>query len=323
MRSAVGATQCTTVMLMLGSSFPISRELLGYPVLTGQAMRYAVAAAALAAALYWWRRGRPPVRPTAGELWRLCALGATGLAAFNVCVLETLRRADPAVVGTAVGAAPIALALLGPLTRGQRPAARLAVAAAVVVAGTGLVYGAGNTSVAGLAWASGAFAGEVGFSLIAAPLLARLGPVRVSAYACGFAVPLLLMAALVVGERWQPPTATETAALAFLALILTAGMFPLWYSGVHRLTVERAGMFAGLLPVVSLVATALFDRTSPPPTQLAGVLLVGVGLTVGLATRPAPARVPPTLVPVTADAHANDTKAEISIVRMSIVDRSI
>lgn len=276
--------QCTTVMVALGSSFPISRTLLGYPVLTGQAMRYAVAAAVLAVVLGAGRA--EPVRPTSGELWRLCALGATGLAAFNVCVLEALRRADPAVVATAVGAAPIALALLGPLTRGQRPTVRLAGAAAIVVAGTGLVYGAGDTTGVGLAWASGAFAGEVAFSLVAAPLLARLGPVRVSAYGCGFAVPLLLVAALVVGERWQPPTMPETAALAFLALVLTAGMFPLWYDGVHRLTVERAGMFAGLLPVVSLLATSALDRTLPPLSQLAGVLLVGAGLTAGLTTRP-------------------------------------
>jgi drug/metabolite transporter (DMT)-like permease len=283
MRSPLGVAQCTIVMVMLGCSFPISRELLGYPVLTGQAMRYAVAAAALAAVLAWHRRGIR-TRPSAGELLRLCVLGATGLAWFNVCVLETLRRADPAVVGTAIGTAPIALALLGPLTRGQRPSTRLGLAAAVVVAGTALVYGAGNTTGAGLAWAAGAFAGEVGFSLIAAPLLTRLGPVRVSAYACGFAVPLLLAGAVLTGERWQPPTATETAALAFLALLLTAGMFPLWYAGIQRLTVERAGMFIGLLPVVTAAATALLDRLPPPPLQLAGVLVVGAGLSFGLAT---------------------------------------
>jgi drug/metabolite transporter (DMT)-like permease len=286
---SVGTVQCATVMVVLGFSFPISRELLSYPVLTGQAMRYAVAATVLAAVL---GARRAPVRPAPAELWRLCAIGATGLAAFNVCVLETLRRADPAVVGTAVGAAPIALALLGPLTRGHRPAVRLTAAAAVVVAGTALVYGAGDMTVAGLAWASGAFAGEVAFSLIAAPLLARLGPTRVSAYACGFAVPVLLAAALVVGERWRPPALAETAALAFLALVLTAGMFPLWYAGVHRLTVERAGMFTGLLPVVSLLATSALDRALPPWSQLAGVLLVGAGLTAGLATRPAADRRP-------------------------------
>jgi drug/metabolite transporter (DMT)-like permease len=282
-RSSLGVLQCTTVVVMLGSSFPISRELLGYPVLLGQAMRYAVAAGVLAGVLWWLRR---QIRPTPRELIRLCALAAAGLAAFNVCVLESLRRADPAVVGTAVGAAPIALALLGPLSRGERPTRRLTAAAAVVVAGSALVYGAGHATAVGLAWAAGALACEVLFSLLAAPLLPRLGPVRVSAYACGFAVPLLLAAALVVGEGWQPPTPTETAALGFLAVILTAGMFPLWYSGVHRLTVERAGMFIGLLPVVSLTATALLDLRPPSTLQVAGVLLVGTALTLtlGLAT---------------------------------------
>ena len=279
-RSSLGVFQCTTVVVMLGCSFPISRELLGYPVLLGQATRYAVAAGVLAGVLWLLRR---PIRPTQRELVRLCALAATGLAAFNVCVLEALRRADPAAVGTAVGAAPIALALLGPFARGERPTRRLTAAAVVVVAGGALVYGAGHTTAAGLAWAAGALVCEVLFSLLAAPLLSRLGPVRISAYACGLAVPLLLAAALVVGERWQSPTSTETAALGFLAVILTAGMFPLWYSGVHRLTVERAGMFIGLAPVVSLAATALLDLRPPSMVQLVGVLLVGAALTLGLA----------------------------------------
>lgn len=289
--AATGAAQCTGAMVVLGSSFAISRELLGYPVLLGQAMRYAAAAAVLAVALWWWPHRRS-VTPNRAELLRLAVLGATGLAGFNVCVLETLRRADPAVVGTAVGAAPIGLALLGPLTRGQRPAVRLTAAAATVVAGTALVHGAGNATVAGLGWAAGAFTGEVAFSLVAAPLLARLGPLRVSAYSCGFAVPMLLVAAVVLGETWQPPTGAETAALAFLALVLTAGVFPLWYAGVHRLTVERAGMFVGLLPIVSLAATALLDLRPPPAVQLAGVLIVGAGLAVGLAARTTPHRTP-------------------------------
>lgn len=290
MRSPVGVVQCVTVMVMLGGSFAISRQLLGYPVLIGQAMRYAVAAAVLLLAIALTRRlrpwhPRPAGRPTRWELARLCLLGATGLAGFNVCVLETLRRADPAVVGTAVGAAPIALALLGPLTRGQRPAARLVGAAGVVAAGAALVHGAGNPSLPGLAWAAGALAGEVAFSLLAAPLLARLGPARISAYACAFAAPLLAVAAVLAGERWRVPTAAETATLGFLALVLTAGMFPVWYAGVHRLTVERAGMFIGLLPVVSLAAAALLDLRAPPLVQLAGVLLVGTGLAAGLASR--------------------------------------
>jgi drug/metabolite transporter (DMT)-like permease len=107
------------------------------------------------------------------------------------------------------------------------------------------------------------------------------------------------------------PTGTETAALAFLAVVLTAGMFPLWYAGVQRLTVERAGMFIGLLPVVSLAAAALLDLRPPPAVQLAGVLVVGAGLTLGLATRT-------TRTPAVPDTQPGDTQPHDSIAGMSI-----
>ena len=67
------------------------------------------------------RPGRPSGR--ARDWVRLAALAATGLVAFNVLLLTALRHADAAVVGTVVGGTPLVLALLGPLTRRERPAA--------------------------------------------------------------------------------------------------------------------------------------------------------------------------------------------------------
>lgn len=292
-------------MVVLGSSFAISRGILDYPLMLGQAIRYALAAAVLAVALWLLRRraartlgagaggtspmagARRMVRPGRADLLRLGLVAATGLVGFSVCVLETLRHADPAVIGTAVGAVPIALAVFGPLSRGQRPTVRLGIAAAIVTGGTALVHGFGNATPVGLAWAVGAFGCEALFTLLAASMLPRLTPVQISTYACTFAVPMLLVAAVVTGERWQLPTASEAVTLGFLAVILTSAMFPLWYSGVQRLRVERAGMFNGLLPVVALVATVLADRQPPPLVQLAGVLVVGLGLSLGLSQRAA------------------------------------
>src|SRR2546423_284826 len=120
-------------MTVLGGSFPMSRLILGYPMLTGQAMRYALAAAVLPA-----------------------------------------------------------------------------------------------------------LAGEVLFSVLAAPLLPTLGPVRVSAWTCGLAVPMLLIGAAVT-EEWRPPTLSEGLGLLYLALPLTVGAFLMWYTGLGRLGVARAG----------------------------------------------------------------------------------
>lgn len=287
----VGAALCVLGMTVLGSSVAVSRLALDYPTLTGQALRYALAAAVLAALVRWPARSRPPTRarPDRRDVVLLTALAAVGLVWFNICLLSALRHADAAVVGTVVGAAPLGLGLLGPLLRRARPAPRLVAAAGVVVAGTALVHGGGRASSLGLLAALGALLGEVAFSLLAAAVLPRLGALRVSAWSCAIAVPMLVLAAAVAGERWRAPTAGEAWALAYLAVPLTVGAFLAWFGGLRRLGVERAGLFVGLLPVTTLLTAAGMDGELPPPAQAAGVLVVALGLTLGLLrTRPAP-----------------------------------
>src|SRR2546423_92310 len=84
-----------------------------------------------------------------------------------------------------------------------------------------------------------ALAAEALFSLLAAPLLPTLGPVRASAWTCGLAVPLLLGGAAITGEwrHLRAPTAVEATGLLYLALPLTVGAFLLWYTGLRRLGV--------------------------------------------------------------------------------------
>src|SRR5918997_2415775 len=100
----MGILLCVAGMVLVGSSVSVSQLLVDYPTMTGQAMRYALAALALAAlarALPTFGAGSAPrPRPTGRELAILTALAATGLAAFNACIMIALRHADAAVVGT-------------------------------------------------------------------------------------------------------------------------------------------------------------------------------------------------------------------------------
>jgi hypothetical protein len=75
------------------------------------------------------------------------------------------------------------------------------------------------------------------------------------------------------------PTVAEAVGLGYLALVLTVGAFLLWYAGLHRLGVARAGMFVGVLPVSTLLAAAALDGRLPRSAQVVGVLVVAVGLT--------------------------------------------
>jgi drug/metabolite transporter (DMT)-like permease len=280
---ATGAVLCVAGMSVLGASVSLSRLILDYPTLVGQAMRYAVAAGILTAL-------RPALmRPTRAEFGRLVLLAATGMAGFNVCVLAALRHADAALVGTIIGAAPLGIAVVGPLLRHSRPTPRLVAASAVVVGGAALVHGGGHADGLGLLAALGAFVGEVCFSLLAASVLPRLGAVQVTTWACALSVPMLVLPAVPLGEldRMRLPTAAEAGTLAYLAVVLTVGVFLAWYTGIARLGVEKAGMFVGLLPVTTLVTACLQDGVLPQPAQAAGVLVVALGLAVGLTARTA------------------------------------
>jgi drug/metabolite transporter (DMT)-like permease len=146
-----------------------------------------------------------------------------------------------------------------------------------------------------LLYAVGALACEACFSLLAIPLLPRLGPVRVSAYTQAIAVPVLLIVGVVTDGSGllRMPTAPEAAALLYLATVVSAGAFLLWYDALPRLGADRAGLFAGLVPVGAIVTTVLLGLGTPTATELGGAALVIAGLAVGLtASRPRPPATP-------------------------------
>jgi drug/metabolite transporter (DMT)-like permease len=119
----------------------------------------------------------------------------------------------------------------------------------------------------------------------------------VSAAVCLVAVPLLaVLAALSPGADLVVPTATEAATLGFLAVCTTAIAFLLWYGGVVRLGADRAGLFAGIMPIAGLVVGVIAGTSAWTPVGLLGSLLCGAGIALGLrrppATVPAPTPTP-------------------------------
>lgn len=277
----VGGSCAALAMAAVGSSFAVAEELVAYPVAGGQAARYALAALILLAVV----RGRL-VRPTRRELVLLIALAATGLAAFNALVIAAVEAADAGSVGVVVACVPVVLAIAAPLLAGRPLEPRVLVAAVVVAAGAAVVQGLGGAlSPRALALALGALACEAAFSLLAAPLLDRLGAVSVSAWASLLAVPLLVAVALVVdgpGSALPVPTAREAAALVYLAVVVTALAFVAWYTAVHRLGAERAGLFSAVLPVTALLAAAALGESQLTAGRVLGVLAVAAGIALAL-----------------------------------------
>jgi drug/metabolite transporter (DMT)-like permease len=292
-RERAGAGLAAGSVLLVGGSVAASSLLAGYPVLGGQAVRYLAAGLLLAA---WARLRRQPLPRPAGPEWAwLAALAVVGLAGCSVLMIQATRVADPASVGVIIGAAPLIIIIVAALTAGRRPSRRILLAAVVVTAGSAaaqLGAGAGGAGPAwdsaGLLWAAGALGGVVGSTLLAAPLLPRLGALAVTVYACALAGLLLLAAAAVAWSAGGPPilrtpTATQLAALAYLTIAITAVVFIAWYGAMERLGTDRTGLFNGLIPVTSLAAVMLTGTGTITPLRLLGALAVLAGVILGLS----------------------------------------
>jgi drug/metabolite transporter (DMT)-like permease len=301
-----GAGLAAGSVLLIGGSVAASSMLTGYPVLGGQAVRYLAAGLLLAA---WARLTRTPLPRPAGRDWAwLAALAVIGLAGCSVLMIQATRAADPASVGVIIGAAPLVIITAAAIAARRRPAGRVLLAAAVVTAGSVAAQLGGGPgpafSPAGLAWSAGALAGAVGTSLLAAPLLPRLGALAVTVYACALAGLLLLAAAAAARTAGGPPilatpTPAQLAALAYLTIAVTALVFIAWYGALGRLGVERTGLFNGLIPITSLAAVALTGTGTITPARLLAALAVLAGVILGLSrARPVPAG-PATPTPAT------------------------
>ena len=286
-------------VLLIGGSVAASSLLGGYPVLGGQAIRYLGAGFSLAA---WARLRRTPLPRPAGREWAwLAGLAVIGLAGCSVLLIEATRVADPASVGVIIGTAPLVIVIAAAVAVRQRPTGRVLLAAAVVAAGAAVAQLGGATGLSwsgtGLLLSVGALGGAAGSSLLAAPVLPRLGAFAVTIYACGLAGVLLLAAAVVVRFAGgppilRPPTVTQLAALAYLTVAVTAVVFIAWFAAMKRLGVDRTGLFNGLIPVASLVAVALVGAGTITWLQFLAALTVLVGVIVGLGEARPPGQSP-------------------------------
>ncbi|PJE97931.1 EamA family transporter [Streptomyces carminius] len=285
-----GALLAAVACCLVGASFTANSVLGDYPHAGGQTLRYGLACLLL---LPLAGRGARhgvlgPLRALTARQWiRLALLAAVGMVGFNLAVLAAERTAEPAVPGVLVGCAPVVVAVIVPALNGRRPARPVVYGALLVAAGALAVQGWGRTDATGLLWSAGALAGEVGFAVIAVPLVRPLGARLLSAAACGLAaVEAALLGAVLDGGDWlRFPERGEAVALLWQAVVVTVVGFVCWYAGIGRIGAERATLFSGLIPVSAALTAPVVGTGSYGWAQAGGSLLVGLGVAVGAGVR--------------------------------------
>lgn len=280
-----GAALATAGMLCVGSSVAVSATIVDAPFFTLQAVRYAVAAVLLLVIARL--AGRKLPLPRGREWFWLAGVAGSGLVLFNIGVVRGVEHAEPAVIGVAVASVPLVLAVAGPLAARRRPAPIVVIAAVIVTAGAALVEGGGRSDLAGLGFAALVLVTEVGFTLLAVPVLGRLGPWAVSMHAAWIAAVVLAGFGVTLEGPGAVATLTgpDLLAAGYLAVVVTALAFVLWYSAVGRIGAGRAGLFTGVVPVSAAAVGVLLGGAVPALAVWVGTAVVAVGLMVGFGRR--------------------------------------
>jgi drug/metabolite transporter (DMT)-like permease len=281
----IGNLLAASGMICVGSSVAVSQALVDAPLFTVQAVRYTLAALILF--VLCRVAGRKITRPRGREWWWLVGVAGSGLVLFNIAVVNGDAHAEPAVIGIAVASVPLVLAIVGPLAARSRPALAVVVAAVIVTAGAVLVQGAGRTDAVGLVWALVVLVTEAAFTLLAVPVLTRMGPWVVSLHTTWIAAIAFAVLGVVVegpGTVFALP-GKDFAVAVYLAVVVTALAFVLWYSAVGRIGPGRAGLFTGIVPIVAAAGGLLLGGPMPHTAVWIGVVVVLGGLCVGMAGR--------------------------------------
>ncbi len=277
-----GVLLVTLAYALVGASFTANGLLGDYPYAGGQALRYGAAFLLLLPLL--GRGGLAPLHLLGIGQWvRIAVLAAVGMVGFNLAVLAAERTAEPAVPGVVVGCAPVVVAVLVPMLEGRRPAPVVLYGALLVAAGAFTVQGWGRTDMTGLGWSAAALAGEVGFTVLAVPVLRPLGPRLLTATVCGVgAVESMLLGLVVDGAGFvRMPTAVEAGALLWQAVLATVVGFVLFYMAVQRIGMERATLYTGAIPIAAALSAAAIGEATLGLPQAVGGLLVGAGAALG------------------------------------------
>jgi len=251
--------------------------------------------------------------------WRAVLLGVCNIGFFFPLLFLAAYRLPGGLASTLQATSPLAVMALAALMIGERAGTARLVAAAVGVAGVGLLVlrSPGHLDALGLVGAFGSVAvSALGFVLIKrwTPPVEMLTLVSWQLVVGGLA--LLPVAWLVEG----PPPHLDTPAVGGYLWLMVAGTglaYWCWFTGLRAMPAGAVSLIGLVNPVVGTTLGVAIAGEVFGPLQALGVVLVLGGVLAGqpgtlawvrrsarrparaLARRPAPRRLPPTCV----DAH--------------------
>lgn len=271
-----------TIAVVLGSGNFVAvrfsnRELAPF---WGAGLRFGLAALVFLAIVRWqrlsWPRGR--------DLALAVAFGVLSFAGFYALMYWALVRVEAGAATVVLAVVPLATALLAAAQRLERLRPRTALGA--MAAGAGILWMAVGPD--GLVVPAAALVALLGASLVSAQgvivgkRVSGFHPAVTNAVGMLTGSVLLLVFSAVAGEPWVLPTSGEVvAAVAYLVMFGSVGLFALVLLVVRRWTASATSYLFVLFPVVTMLIDAWLTGAPITGRGLTGAALVMLGVWFG------------------------------------------
>jgi len=260
----------------------------GLPIASLLAVRFALSAALLAAALVVVRR---PLRAASGEGWRLAVLGVAGYAVEAAFFFAGLKHGTAAAATILFFTYPVVVAMISFAIGKGLPGWVLGGALLAAVGGAAVVAVAGGgVDIDGLGVAL-----ELGSSLTFAfylvgadVVLKRTDPVVGAMWVAGAAAVGLAVYAIATGDAQLPEGWHQWGPVLGMGAF-TAGAFATLFVGLRRLGAVRTAILSASEPLTASVLAAIFlgERVGAG-TAIGGVMIIGAAVAASVARAQAP-----------------------------------
>jgi drug/metabolite transporter (DMT)-like permease len=237
----------------------------------------------------------PAARPDHCDAWRIVAMGAVGFAGAYACSHWGLVRSTATNAALLIIVEPMSIMLLSPALLGERLRRREAAGATVALAGTALVVlngVPGLTHAVAPHWRGDLLLALAGvaygaYTLIGRDVLARHGPVLVTARSIGWGAVVMAPLAVIewVGGARPAPTVAAVAGVLYLAVVITALGYLVWNWALARVSAPRASIFLTVQPIGGAVLGVVLLREPLTAFTAAGAALIVLGLWLTVADR--------------------------------------
>jgi len=253
----------------------------GLEPITFAGLRYATAAAVLVGIALASPSNRQSLRMSSSrQLRRLIHLGIVFYALTQGAQFIALDHQPAATTSLVLSLTPLLVSGLAMRSVGERPTGNQVIGAALVAAGSA-AYLSGDlvATAAGMAAAVVALASNVRAALLGRSVNRSLTMPPIVVTAVSMAIGSSLMLAVGMGVEGLPTlSATAVVIVLWLAVVNTALAFTMWNASLRHLSAPESAVINNTMLVQIAVLAWVFLGEVPSPIQVAGILMVTLGI---------------------------------------------